>query len=382
MNGKHDGELSIVRELAATFSKKELTADRERHDRYPFGPFFTDVLDKAHGAGLLTIGAAGEEGGRVIGTLSVVVGEISRWDASLAGIIVTSFLARLIINEAGSGGLVEDPHPSGEAYTGSLIAHASFENPLDTPPALVARKKDGGFRLTGDVRYVVLGGIAPRALVAAPHENGEGFSYFLVDTGDEGVAVSGPILSMGLAACPAVDMTLDDAPARLVGKEGGGAAYFQNASALISIPVAAMSVGIMKGSLEEALAYARERFQGGRPIVEWSEVRMILGRMALGTKVAELAVLSAQDELQENAPGWEKSARAAAIFSARTAADVTTDGVQLLGGYGYMTDYGQEKRFRDARETQALLGTLPMRELSFVDDVIGGGPRGRSSEHE
>jgi alkylation response protein AidB-like acyl-CoA dehydrogenase len=373
MTGTPDGELSIVRELAATFSKKELAANREEHDRYPFGPFFTEVLNKAHDAGLLTIEPEGA--GREIPTLSVVVGEISQRDASLAGIIVSSFLARRIIIEAGSGGLVETPRLSKEAYAGSLIAHASFENPLDTPPALVARKEDRAFLLSGEARYVVLGGIAPRALVAARTGGGEGFSYFLVDTyqDDKRVAVSGPVLSMGLHACPAVDMTLKDAPARLVGKEGGGTASFQRAADLVSIPIAAMAAGIMKGSLDEALAYARERFQGGRPIIEWSEVRMILARMALATRVAELAVASASEELQEGSPGWEDSARAAAIFAAQAAADVTTD---------YMTDYGQEKRFRDARQIEALLGILPMRKLSFLDGIIGRGPSGRSAEHE
>ena len=368
-------EISMLRELAAVFSRKELAPNREYHDRFPFAPFFSDVLAKAYDAGFLTIGLsdASQGAGRGIRELSVILGEISQKDSSLAGIIFSSALAQRIILEAGSGELFSGPLPPRDIFGGSLIALPSFTSPLEEPHSVVARKKGAGFRLSGRIAYLVLGGIASRALVPARHEGGDGFSYFLVDTSSDGARVSKPIIGMGLRSCPAVDMTLDDARALLVGSKAEGAAYFRRAADLMSIPIAATAVGIMKGSFDEALTYTRERFQGGREIINWSEVRMILAHMALGITVAELATASATRLLEDGASGWEDSARAAAIYAAESACTVTADGVQLLGGNGYMTDYGQEKRFRDARQVQALLGLLPMKKLAFIGDIIEKG---------
>ena len=69
--------------------------------------------------------------------------------------------------------------------------------------------------------------------------------------------------------------------------------------------------------------------------------------------------------MDEETPGWDKDAAAAMIYIQNTACRVTTDGVQILGGYGYMKDYGQEKRFRDAKQLQALLGIAPLKKLSY-----------------
>jgi alkylation response protein AidB-like acyl-CoA dehydrogenase len=132
---------------------------------------------------------------------------------------------------------------------------------------------------------------------------------------------------------------------------------------------AAIACGIMKGSFLEAYAYAKERFQGGREIIKWSELRMILSIMSLKVHTAELVLAEACRAIEGKLSGWEMMSRAAAIRIQDDACDVTTEGIQVLGGYGYMKDYGQEKRFRDAKQVQAFLGFSPMKKLKYFERI-------------
>jgi alkylation response protein AidB-like acyl-CoA dehydrogenase len=375
MTDVHNTELEMLRRLAADFSRKELTRDREQRDRYPLGPFFSDVLKKAHDAGFFAICLPERVGGsgRDMRALSAVLEEVSKSDASLSGIIFTSVLAQEIIVGAGAESLLKNASATHGRHTDALTAFPSFASPGQTPLELSAKKKGASFRLSGKAEYVALGNIAPQALVPALDKSKDHVSLFLVDTAGGGIDISGPVLSMGMRSCPAVDMTFDDTPARPVGEEGRAVDMFRGAADRMSIPLSAIALGIMKGSFDEALSYTRQRFQGGRQIIDWSEVRMILARMALRITVAELTTKSAADAFSGGASGWESAARAAAIYSTDSACEVTTDGIQLLGGNGYMADYGQEKRFRDARQLLALLGLLPMKRLSFIDGIIARG---------
>ena len=137
----------------------------------------------------------------------------------------------------------------------------------------------------------------------------------------------------------------------------------------MSVASAAMSWGIMKGSFAEALEYSEGRFQGGRRIVDWSEVRIILAGMAVKIKTAEAIISRTCQAVDNEEPGWQAVARSAALKIQANACDLTTDGIQVLGGVGYMKDFGQEKRFRDAKHIQSLLGMVPMKKLRLIDNL-------------
>jgi alkylation response protein AidB-like acyl-CoA dehydrogenase len=137
---------------------------------------------------------------------------------------------------------------------------------------------------------------------------------------------------------------------------------------------AAMSLGVMKGSFEEAVAYAKERQQGGREIVNWSEVRRMLARMAVKMKAADMIVAELCRSAEGNEPGWEMGSRVAALFAGEASVELTRDGIQVLGGNGYMEDYGQEKRFRDAGQIRSLMGLAPIRELKLMESYLAGEP--------
>lgn len=99
---------------------------------------------------------------------------------------------------------------------------------------------------------------------------------------------------------------------------------------------------------------------------------MILSSMAVRAKAAEMLVRRAAAAVDAASPGWALASRAAALQVQEAATEVTCDGIQLLGGNGYMQDYGQEKRFRDAKQLQALLGTAPLRKLRYIRRVVDG----------
>jgi alkylation response protein AidB-like acyl-CoA dehydrogenase len=166
-----------------------------------------------------------------------------------------------------------------------------------------------------------------------------------------------------------VDTEFQKAEAVPVGGAGQGAALFNQAAARLHPAAAAISLGIMKGAFDEARAYADQREQGGRKIREWSEMQMMLADMAINIKIADMAVAEAIRAVEGQEKGWEQKALAAAIHVQQAAVQVTTDGVQALGGVGYMQDFGQEKRFRDAKHIQACFGLTPMKKLKYLELV-------------
>lgn len=369
-------ELKMLGDMARDFAARELLEDREEHDKFPFGPLFESVLAKAQEVGFLAIMLPEDMGGAAdaVNALCLVLDEVCRVDASLGGVIFTNALAQELMAQAGGAGLLKEVVPAEGSYAEVLTAFPSFNNPGEIRSGAKAAVRDGKYRLSGSVDYVVLGGIASRALLPAEIEGEEGFSLFLVDLGQSGVKVSDPVLSLGLHTCPAVDVSLEAAEGRLIGEKGEGGAYFEAAVDRLSVAAAAMSAGVMKGSFADALDYTRERVQGGREIVNWSEVRMLLSGMAVKGKVADMLVDQASRGVDCTEPGWGLASRAAALHVQEMATEVTTDGIQLLGGNGYMKDYGQEKRFRDAKQIQALMGLTPLRRLKYIRRVVDGEP--------
>ncbi len=365
-----DKELRLLDRASAEFAKKELRPAREENDKYPFGPFFDAVLEKAYSLDFFNLMLPEAQGGmgRGIQSLCVILYNLCQEDASLGGIIFTHAASQQVLLSAGAESLLK-PTAADTAKT-SLIAFPSFNNPGEVEPAVTAYKNSGGHLLSGSVEYLVLGGIAAKALIPARIEGKPGYSFFLTDLSHPGIQKSQPVLSLGLHACPAVDITLQKVNATLVGAEGGGDRYFNAMADQMHLAAAAMAAGIMKGSFKEAFDYCKAREQGGRKIINWSEMKMILADMALRVKCAEMMISRACLSADRREKGWEPCARAANLWVCAAACGLTTDGIQLLGGVGYMKDFGQEKRFRDAAQVQSLLGIARMKKIKFIEAMM------------
>jgi alkylation response protein AidB-like acyl-CoA dehydrogenase len=359
-------EMKSFEDLALNFAGKELANRREASDRYPFSPFDSTVLAKAHELGFLGITLPEDLGGigQGISTLCVVLEGICRTDASLGALVFTNALSQEIVLLSGSGDLLRDP-----ASKGSLIACSAYSDPQEHKDLPLAEKGKKGYTLTGSAGYVVLAPIAAQALIPARISGQEEYSFFLVNLSDPKVKKSEPVFSLGVHACPVADLALNGAGGVLVGREGKGAESFGEAADTMYAAAAAISLGIMRGSFDYALAYSNEREQGGWPIVNWSMIKTILADMAVQMNIGDMAVSGACSAIEKKAAGWDICAKAAALHCQDAACQVTTDGIQVLGGYGYMKDYGQEKRFRDAQQIKTLLGMAPLRKVELLDQL-------------
>jgi len=366
-------ELKPFEDLASDFAAKELVQSTEQQDQYPFGPFFDNILDKAYEVGLLGITLPEKLGGigQGVSTLCVILDHICRADSSLGGIIFSNTFAQELILCSGEDDLLAKSLVTAKNAHDFLFAVPSYCNPAETELIPVATKEKKSYTLSGPIEYVVMAGMASHGIIPARIGAQEDYSYFLVDMTDKGILKSEPIVSLGLHACPACDLKLKKVKAELLGKQAHGPKYFSAISDKLHVAAAAMSLGIMKGTFQEALAYTKERRQGGREIINWTEMSMILANMAIRIKNAEMCVTQASLATDHKDPQWDLCSLAAALHVQKMACDITTDGIQVLGGNGYMKDYGQEKRYRDAKQVQALLGITPLKKISYITRIKG-----------
>ena len=250
------------------------------------------------------------------------------WDAG-AGDAVTRVLA------SGRPLAVAVPEPT---PTGDFFASLAFE-----------REGDGGARLTGSAGLAINVGSPGWRLVFA--RDGQGRAAALLLESPDG-AVLEPAL--GLRAMPIAELNADGrvvAAGDVVAEGGAATALYRSLLRHVSLVAAAAAVGTAGAAHKKALDYAAQRYQGGRMIVDHSHLREILGRMSGNISAARGAVLhAASPEAADTAVlGTKASVTEAAVAAC-------TDAVQALGGYGYMRDYGLEKRMRDA----AVLALLPV----------------------
>ena len=364
-------ERQAFAELARDLAQKKLVENIEENDRYPFGPLFTEAIQDAGTVGFYGVNLDSEHGGVDMNTgmVAVILEQLSQIDSSLAGVVFTNAAALEIIRQASPDADCARIYKSISSLGVVPVAFQSFTDPdeIDMPQV------DGSGLITGKARYLALGGIADYAVIPAAKEGTAGFSWYLVGLGGETIAKSKPIVSLGLHACPGIDISMKDTPGALIGTAGSGRKYFNAMQDGMSLCAAAMSLGLMRASYKSAQEYTADRYQGGRQIIDWPQVRMMLANMAIETKTGEAFFARARQEMENECQGWEYTARAAAIHIGELATRSTADGVQLFGGNGYMKDYPQEKRFRDARQVQCLLGMAALKKIHYIADYLQEG---------
>jgi alkylation response protein AidB-like acyl-CoA dehydrogenase len=355
-------ELQAFQDLGASFARRELLENRATHDRYPFAPFWDGVMRRATELGFFGITLGELWGGSASDTAALVplCEEISRVDASLAAIIFTNAAALEILNAAAES---MDYATVFGKLSGEGVLPLAFQSYTCLGESVLPSVQPAGSgpTITGTVRNVALGGIARYAVVAAAGGDGSA-AYFLADLNGPGVGVSAPVHCIGFRACPSADLTFDAAVVLPLGAPASGVELFQRMAQRLAPVAAAVLLGIMKGCFDEAYAYVQERRQGGRTIIDWPAVSTMLAEMSVDINLAERCLL---DSLRG---ATVADARVLAIRLGEWACRCTTDGVQLLGGNGYMTDYGQEKRLRDARMARQLLGMPALRKQDAFNE--------------
>jgi alkylation response protein AidB-like acyl-CoA dehydrogenase len=223
-----ENEINLIRKSAAEFAQKALTLDRNEHDQYPFLKGIDDLMRQAYDLDFFHILLPDRFDGIDQGmeAFCVLLDEICREDASLGVSIFTNALAQQILLLAGADDLLKAIASNPKTFEDFLIAFPAMNNPSEVSHVSRAIVSGNGYLLSGKIDYLVLGNVARQAIIPAVINDEKAFSWFLIDLTKNNSVKSDPVLSLGVRACPAVDLTLYLAPSDIIGKPGDGAKYF------------------------------------------------------------------------------------------------------------------------------------------------------------
>jgi alkylation response protein AidB-like acyl-CoA dehydrogenase len=241
-----------------------------------------------------------------------------------------------------------------------------------------AHRDQDGWVLTGGKNFVTSGGEARFALVAAvtePGQGAKGISAFVVDIpATPEITWGSREEKLGLRAAASVPLFFDEAhlpETSLLGEKNKGLTVMLSALDAARVGSAAIAVGLGRAALAEALAYAKKRQQFGQPVAHFQAIQWKLADMATDLEAASLLVLKAAWLKDHNQP-YRAAAAMAKKFATDAAMAAANEGVQIFGGYGYLTDYPMERYFRDAKAGQIYEGTNEIMRVIIARELLKG----------
>ncbi|MFD7995143.1 acyl-CoA dehydrogenase family protein [Streptomyces mexicanus] len=262
---------------------------------------------------------------------------------------------------------------------GGLLGAYALSEPASGSDAASLRTKavrDGDdWVLTGTKAWITHGGVADFYTVMARTgvEGPRGITAFLVPGDAEGLSAAAPEKKMGLKGSPTAQIHLDGVripDERRIGEEGQGFAIALSALDSGRLGIAACAIGLAQAALDEAVAYAADRRQFGRPIADFQGLRFMLADMATQIEAGRALYLAAA-RLRDAGRPFAREAAMAKLFCTDTAMRVTTDAVQVLGGYGYTADFPVERYMREAKVLQIVEGTNQIQRMVIARHVAG-----------
>lgn len=363
-------DLDAIRGLAERFASRELESAAAERDGYPFADFHWPAVEKAGSMGLLGLTLPESHGGSGLGmqALATVLRTLAAKDASLSLLVFSQCIGREFLIRCAPEGMRQGwtRAPQGRP---SLLGLPLYFVPEDLPEGVQAVSTDGRVHLSGMLESVACLPVANAALVPADLDGS--IRFFLVEMERSGVVVSPPVVSLGLRGCPVADLELRDVDVPTANHLGeSGSHIYAWLADRYRGPLSAIALGILDGCCATAVKFARERYQGKKQIVEHDMVRRMLANMRAWIDVGAAAVwrICEISEFPEGTGATEALSLQELLTMAVTRA--VTDGVQVLGGYGYMREYGQEKRMRDAKQLQAVFGSSPVRMMEIFEKGV------------
>jgi alkylation response protein AidB-like acyl-CoA dehydrogenase len=266
---------------------------------------------------------------------------------------------------------------------GGLLGAYCLSEPSSGSDAASLRTKavrDGdGWLISGTKAWITHGGVADfYTVMARTGEDGpRGITAFLVPGDAPGLSAAAPEKKMGMKGSPTAQVHLDDVRVpdeRRIGEEGQGFAIALSALDSGRLGIAACAIGLAQAALDEAVAYATQRRQFGHPIADFQGLRFMIADMATQIEAGRALYLAAA-RLRDAGRPFAKQAAMAKLHCTDTAMKVTTDAVQILGGYGYTADFPAERYMREAKVLQIVEGTNQIQRMVIARHVAG--PEGR-----
>lgn len=239
-----------------------------------------------------------------------------------------------------------------------------------------ATHQDGRYVLNGRKIFITNGEKADTYIVTAKtdrEKGAQGITDFIVEKTMPGVSFTTHYEKMGIRGSPTTDVVLENVEVpeeNVLGGEGNGFKVTMDTLDAGRIGIAAQAVGIARAALEDCCAYVKERQQFGRPISQFQGLQFMLADMATQIEAARALMLRAAWLRDQNIPCARESAMAK-YFAGDVAMKVTTDAVQVFGGYGYVQEYPVERHMRDAKITQIYEGTNQIQRLVVARQVLG-----------
>ena len=354
---------------AAAAVDEEARYPQEAHDALVETDFFAPHVPEAYGG----------VGADALATV-LVIEEIARADVSASLIPAVNKLGSLPVQIAGSEELKKK-------YLGKLAnGDGNFSYCLSEPDAgsdaanqKTRAVRDGdGYVLNGVKRWITNAGVSEYYTVLAvtdPEKRSKGISAFVVEKSDEGVSFGAPEKKLGIKGSPTREVYFDNVriPAdRLIGEEGQGFAYAMQTLDHTRVTIAAQAVGVAQGALDYALGYMKERKQFGKPIAEFQGLEFMIADMGMKIEAARQLTYAAAGRSERGDKDLTFFGAAAKAFASDVAMQVTTDAVQLLGGYGFTRDYPVERMMRDAKITQIYEGTNQVQRIVMARQLLAG----------
>ncbi len=344
------------------------------------GEFPHDIIKELARADLFRIFIPEEYDGLSMGTfeLCLVVEELSKVEPGIATTYAANALASTPIILFGTEEQKKKYLPqiaSGE----KLAAFALTEPEAGSDVSGIktrAEKQGDSYILNGVKQWVTNGGEADIYVVFAltsPERGARGMSAFIIEKNWEGVSFGKKEDKMGIRTSATREMILNDVKVpkeNLLGREGMGFIIAMRTFERTRIGVGAQAVGIAESAFEHAVKFAKERHQFGKSISSFEGIQFMLAEMATKIESAKALVYNVAKYIDSGAKDIATPSAMAKLYASNVAMEVTTQAVQIMGGYGYMKDYPVEKLMRDAKITQIYEGTNEIQKLVISADVL------------
>jgi butyryl-CoA dehydrogenase len=358
-------EQKMIRDLCRQIAVEKImpvAAEYDKTEKFPW-----DVLKVMAQSDLFAIFVPSEYGGTGGGVLDLCIAteELSRACGGIAVCYAASALGTFPIIRFGNDEQKKKYLP--DLASGKKIAAFGITEPeagSDASAITTTAKKSGNhYILNGVKHFITNGGEAETYTVIAMTDKSKGArgaSAFIVEKGTPGFSFGKKEDKMGIRASATSELIFTDCkvPAEnLLAKEGMGFIVTMKTFDKTRPGVAAQAVGIAQGALDAALRYAKERHQFGKSISSFQGIQWMLADMATEVEAARALVYAVARAIDSGAKDVAKDSAIAKLYASDVAMKVTTDAVQIFGGYGYMKDYPVEKYMRDAKITQIYEGT-------------------------
>jgi butyryl-CoA dehydrogenase len=371
-------EQQYIREIAAKIAREKILPVRAKLDESQEFPWeIVKVLAESNLFGIYIEEKYGGTGGGVL-DLCIAVEELSKVCGGISLCLAATALGTFPLILFGSEEQKKQFLPAIAAGT-RLVAFALTESGAGSDAGAIqttARRDGDCYVINGTKQWITNGGEAEIYTVVAMTDKSRGSrgaSAFIVEKGTPGFEFGKKEDKLGIRASATRELVFQDCrvPAEnLLGKEGQGFIVAMKTFDASRPGVAAQAVGIAQGALDEAVTYARQREQFGKPIISFQGIQFMLADMATRVEAARALVYAVARAIDAGEKKIAKESAMAKLFASDVAMKVTVDAVQVLGGYGYMKDYPVEKMMRDAKITQIYEGTNQIQRTIIASNLV------------